>query len=1063
MENKKVLGKIIPAVLVLVLALLLVIAISSCSKGKKTPTGEIIDEKDYLKINIADDKTYTVSKLEFYNKLRYVGYDVFEDALYEAALIDIVTDIKQDISSNESDLTNAKYFKKFKYIIDNEAYGTADEDEIEEIKDDEKEQKVKTYLNKLKQIGYTINYADGLYQPASFEYSTIKLAKREYARKLLLEEVDEIDSDNQITSKKIKEYFEKKVSKRGDLSALVVLFSSQTEITDTLKQLNLKFIGNKLYRVSPSKATYEDPSNPKFSEYEEYYDDFDSSVEGVAALDDNEVLFEFCRVYNYIYSYRNKLKFTIGTDPTDYLNREVNPLVDDYTDAEYMEIKNYALDNMVEMLLAQDNGVFDETPRLNYSYKVLRDIDTTLQEALADKYLYDSDEKPRYNTPSSTYIRGNYLAFKLQDQDIVEYDGIEALAKLLEAIEKGESETVIKAHLESIKEEFTDLLLGLGIYSDDTKIKAWANEYANKITVLGITGAKEIMASIKDKENEDSIFSKIFETLLTDSYINEKLNEFLEDQCKITIYDQLFEVQFASKNDFYKSGNKQSKSDVLKVVVKDKETKETKEAKITAAEMFDRLYKRHGAIEASFALGTQILKDKFYDKITEDKKKEFTEEYDKIISFFAQGNTTQYGYSPSIGQKAFVNLYFRADNKDDAIFNMWAASELQNILLYSNPNDIQDNMLNNLVTLTNVEFNNFVHIEYNSLYVYTDDDEDGKGDDWTIVDDSDPRKMEVKELATELINIINERAMAEYSNSNRDSAYNDLQKKYESASRISNLGNYGDGQPLPTFTTSAEKEAYYFSKFKAKGLFLGENISIVIADGKELAKLDYDENKVQLKNIYDFMLRNHSEDLKVDQIVARIVNADDEGANIDKATTDNIFLSEEGFTTFYIVDTKEAESFKFEFKDNADTSTGGKVYPYSIDENDMFPVDEDGKPIDNTTTDPEHTLYNTNKDVTLNQMTLYVREYNDGVESLAISVVDAFKVYFDDQIMSKYTSESFRFYIFNCLINNYISEGKLTINDDLKASINTLAESKNESLFGFEDTLTSEKWFELFN
>ena len=1062
MENKKVLGKIIPALLVLVLALLLVITISSCSKGKKTPTGEIVDEKDYLKINIADDKTYTVSKLEFYNKLRYVGYDVFEDALYEAALSDIVADIKADISSNSSNLSNAKYFKKFKYIIDNSVFGTADEEEIDDLKDDEKEKKIKIYLNNLKQIGYTVDYTAGLYQLASFEYSTIKLAKREYARKLLLEEVDEIDSDNQITSKKIKDYFDSKAKRRGDLSALLVLFSSQTEINDTLKQLNLKFIGNKLFRVSPANATYEDASNPKFSEYEEYYDDFDNSKEGVAPLDDNEVLFEFCRIYNYIYSYRNKLKFTIGSDPTDYLDREINPLEETYTDTEYMEIKNCSLDDMVAMLLAQDNGVFEETPRLNYSYDVLYEIDSTLQEALATKYLYDSEKNPRYNTPSSTFIRGNYLTFKLKDQYIVEYNGIEALANLLTSIEKNESDTVIKAHIESVKEEFTDLLKGLGIYSDDAAIKTWANDYGNNIEVLGITGAREIIASTKDKDNEDSIFSKIFETLLTDSYINEKLSEFLDEQCKITIYDQLFEVQFASKNDFYKAGNKQSKTDVLKVVVKDKETKETKETTISATEMFDRLNKKYGATEASFTLGTQILKDKYYDKITDAKKKEYEEEYDKIITYFAQGNTAQYGYSASIGQKAFVNLYFRADNKEDAIFNMWASTELQNILLYSNPNEITGDMLTNLVTLTNVEFNNFAHIEYNSLYVYTDDDEDGTADDWTLVDDSDPRKQEVKELAAQLINIINERAMSEYSNTNRDSAYNDLHSNYESASRISHLGNYGDGNPLPTFTTSAEKEAYYFAQFKSKGIFLGEHISITVDDGKELAALTYDEDKVQVKNIYDYMIRNFESDLTVDQIVARVVSADDEGANIDKASAETIYLSEEGFSTFYILNTTKAPSFKFEVKDNSDTSTGSKVYPYSIDEDDMFPVDDEGKPIDNSA-DTEHTLYNSNDAITYNQMTLYVREYNDGVESLAIDVVDAFKAYFDEQIMSKYTSDAFRFYIFNCLINAYISEGKLTINDELKASVATLAESKNESLFSFEDTLTSAKWFELFN
>ena len=372
-----------------------------------------------------------------------------------------------------------------------------------------------------------------------------------------------------------------------------------------------------------------------------------------------------------------------------------------------------------------------------------------------------------------------------------------------------------------------------------------------------------------------------------------------------------------------------------------------------------------------------------------------------------------------------------------------------------------DNMLTNLVTLTNVEFNNFAHIEYNYLYVYTDDDEDGEADDWTLVDDSDPRKQEVKELAAKLINIINERTMNEYSNSNRSGAYNSIHSAYQSASRISHLGNYGDGGSLPAFETAAEKEAYYFAQFKSKGIFLSEHISEVVENGIQLNELKYDVCKTQVKNLYDYMIRNHSDDLTVDQIIARTVTVGDEGANIDKVTPENIFLCPDGYATYYLVQTTKAPSFKFEEKDNSDTTTGGKVYPYSVNEEDPFPVDADGKPIDNTGS--AESLYNTSDEITLNQMIMYVRESKDGVESLSLDVVDAFKAYFEDQIMSKYSSESFRYYIFNCLITKYISEGKLTINDDLKASIATLAESKNEALFEFKDTLTSAKWFELFN
>lgn len=1062
MENKKVLGKIIPAILVLVLALLLVITISSCSKSKKTPVGEIIDEENYLKVNLADDKTYSVSKLEFYNKLRYVGYNVFEDSLYEAALNDIVTDIKKDIEDNSSNLSNSKYFKKFKYVIDKEVYGTTDQVEIDDLKDYDREQKEKVYLSSLRKAGYAAVDADGIYQKASFEYQLIKLAKREFARAQLLKDIDEEDSENKITTKSTKEYFNNKIVNRGDLAALVVLFSSQTEIDDTLKQLNLKYIGNKIYRVPASGATYEDPANPKFSEYEKYYDDFDNNKEGISALDDNEVLFEMCRVYNYVYAYRNKLTFVInGVDYLDEAAHPINPTSDTYSDADYKAIKDTTLDDMVALLLAQDTGDLETSPRLVYDYHTLHTIDTALTTALTTKYLFTSDEYPRYNTPSSTFARGNYLTFKLQDGFAYDYDGIDALYNLITALEANDSETVIKAHIESVREQFSDLLLGAGIYSDDAKVKAWAIDYAEKITFDGITGVKDIIKSTKDRENEDSIWAKMFEELLTDEYISEELNEFLEDNCKITIYDQLFEVQFAQKNDFYKAGSKTSKENILKVKVTDPDTKESKENVITAAQMFDKLNQRYGAEQAMLALANEILRGKYYsDRITEEKKKEYETQYDQVISYFAQGNSAQYGYSPEIGQKAFINLYFRADSKEEAIFNMWASVELQNILIYEKPTEINGSIIDYFNTLTNVAYDNFVNIEYNLLYVYTDDDEDGQPDDWTKVDDSDARKQEVKQLAAELINIVNERVMSEYSNSIRDDAYNGIYQKYQSASRVSQLGNYGDGNPLPTFETTAEKEAYYFAQFKSKGLFLGENVVQSVSTLTELYDKNDDAYEAQLKVVYDYMIANHSEDLSVEQIVARKLEVGDSGANIDKATSDNLFEFGKGFGSLYITKTHEANSFKFEVKDNADTSTGSKVYPYSTNEDDPFPMDEDKKPIDNT--GQPDSLYNTTDLVSNNQIIVYVREYKDGVESLSLNVVNAFKAYSEDYIIKNYVSNSFRYYALNSLINNEIAAGNVTISDDIKDSMNAITKAYNESIFDFIETDISAKWFEIF-
>ncbi|MCR5307606.1 MAG: hypothetical protein K6E24_01240 [bacterium] len=1055
MENKKVLGKIIPAVLVLVLALLLIITISSCSKGKKTPVGAIEDKKDYLKIDIADDKTYTVSKLEFYNKLRYVGYDVFEDALYEAALNDIVTEIKKDIEDNSADLTQAKYYKRFKYIIDKQVYQTADEEEIAEFEDDEKERNQKIYLNNLKQIGYAVDDTTNIYQKASLEFQVITLAKREYARSVLLKDIDDEDSENKVTTKKIEDFFDKKIQNRNDFSALLVLFSSQTEIEEALRQLNLKFIGSKLYRVFAKDAEYEDDSNRTFAEYEEYYKDFDTK-EGVAALDDNEVLFELCRVYNYVYSYRTPLTFVIGgKDYLDSTEYPFDPLIDSYTEADYEVIKNYDINDMVTMLVAQDTGDLKTSPRLNYDYATIHEIDSTLQTAMYTKYLFDSEKVERYNTPSATFARGNYLAFKLIDADEITYKAVKALVELEDAVEANADEKSMNSYIAVIKEHFTDRLKGLGIYDDNDKVKAWALDYAKNIVAFGITGAKAILDSTSDRENQDSIWSKVFEDMLTDSYIEEKLKEYLDEDCKISIYDSLFEVQFDQNNDFYKAGNKKSKTDVLKVKANDKEVS------ITAEEMFKRIETKYGATVSASLLFNQILKEKYYDKITDTKKKEFEKEYEQILTVFAQGQSTQYGYNPSIGQKAFINLYFQADNKNDAIFNMWVAKELQNELIYNNPTVINENILNYFTTLTEIEMNNYVHLEYNILYVYTDDDENGEADDWSKVEDTDPRKQEVMELASELINIINERAMREYSNSDRAGAYNSLNSKYKASSRVSNIGHAGNGDPVPTdgFKTTAEQDAYYFAKYKAKGLFISEDVDVAL---KALTDLDdKDDNYVsQLQRIYNLMLSEYKSDLDTDVIIARQLEADDDYANLDTVSKDTVFTFEKGFGSFFVYKTTKANVFTFEEKDNADTSTGGKVYPYSIDVDDPFPVDEDNKPIDNTGT--EKSLYNTNELVSINQLIVYIREYKDGVESLSKDVLNAFTDYYETDIMKTYTSDAFRYYIELTLIDQYIADGKITMDADLKEKLDTLVACNQASLFDYKENDFTNKWFELF-
>nr|MCR5308412.1 hypothetical protein [bacterium] len=77
--------------------------------------------------------------------------------------------------------------------------------------------------------------------------------------------------------------------------------------------------------------------------------------------------------------------------------------------------------------------------------------------------------------------------------------------------------------------------------------------------------------------------------------------------------------------------------------------------------------------------------------------------------------------------------------------------------------------------------------------------------------------------------------------------------------------------------------------------------------------------------------------------------------------------------------------------------------------------------------------------------------------------IEAFNAYFEEDIMKKYTSDTFKFYIANALIKQYEAEGKITIDENLRKSIDTLVKSYQKSLFDFEENAFTKKWAELFN
>ena len=295
MTKKGFLTKILPAALIMILVLAIVLVISSCSKPKSTPYGSL-SKTEYASITI-NGKKKTISQKEVYDRLRYQGTTTLVEEIEKIAFASEYSAIKTDIDQNGS---SSKYYDRLVEMINLAVYQTDEQDEIDEMKSKEKAQLEKTFYNNLKLAGVDVVEAEGIFQATILEQYYLDLAKEQYAKDILLEEVEDVESDYYISNDNIGSSYNSELKNKGDISAIVVKFSTSAEVTAVLKELRIKFVKDKLYRVEPL-------ASQSGLDYEDVYKNFSTNAEGVTPLNKAEVLFEYVRLYNYMYSYRDQI------------------------------------------------------------------------------------------------------------------------------------------------------------------------------------------------------------------------------------------------------------------------------------------------------------------------------------------------------------------------------------------------------------------------------------------------------------------------------------------------------------------------------------------------------------------------------------------------------------------------------------------------------------------------------------------------------------------------------------------------------------------------------------
>ena len=233
-----------------------------------------------------------------------------------------------------------------------------------------------------------------------------------------------------------------------------------------------------------------------------------------------------------------------------------------------------------------------------------------------------------------------------------------------------------------------------------------------------LDGNDDLIAELKEE---------MIEKRLTDTYINEKVQEFRKEQ-ELNIYDPIIRTLFSKQNE-YKGATK----------VKDNETLASIGDKvITVDEFFEAADKAFGISIANDLLSTKLIREKYYDKITADEKKQFEQQMNQMILGFGQNQYEQSGYPASMGRSDFLLYAFRAKSFDEAIEKLYViprVSELFDKDIESHYDDIYEKFAG----LSKLQYDNYWLLRSSHLLIYLDQNLDGTPDN--------PNELSETELA----------------------------------------------------------------------------------------------------------------------------------------------------------------------------------------------------------------------------------------------------------------------------------------------------------------------------
>lgn len=394
-------------VIVFMIVLIGTLTLSACKeKELKIPYGSLDDT-----VFLSGDG-YKVTKKELYEEMRISEFSTIEKLIYQIVMKDEIA----LINDNRED-----YQDDFVEIVNDNIFYTDDMKELKELEDEDLKSFVARFVDLLYLDGVdinptdidTVNFTD--HSEVIFDYFVLDVAKRNFARKLLKEDVVDKDSDYFIDIETdIENYFKNQVQKRYPLSSINIRFTNSYEANQTLRHFNLKTFRSQWYAIADPRVEVVtgyplevlqsldlEGKNGELSESEHqlYYDKYtinptrEPTEDADVSLSLDEVLGKFFDIYNFVYPYKTKIDTSLFPTVEDVLNSE--------------DLVNDDEENLGQFTMLYDDYPSAQSSLRTYIYNTL----------------YTDEDGTRYTASPRSYGNHYFITFKLKDhnEDLLDY------------------------------------------------------------------------------------------------------------------------------------------------------------------------------------------------------------------------------------------------------------------------------------------------------------------------------------------------------------------------------------------------------------------------------------------------------------------------------------------------------------------------------------------------------------------------------------------------------------------------------------------------------------------